>query len=100
MEDVGKMREYLYYAIRNGITPSLARQWVLDWRRATIEPQITEKEVVVQGGQAPVVEHFSTCVYCTKSLKLSQANVVYMHDNCLKEAQQTAPEGPTTNDSQ
>jgi ParB/RepB/Spo0J family partition protein len=86
MEDVGKMHEYLHYAIRSGITPSLARQWVIDWRRSTVEPQIQEREVISEGGKVPVIEHFSTCVYCQQSIKLNEANVVYIHDSCLKEA--------------
>lgn len=99
MEDVGKMREYLHYAIRSGITPSLARQWVLDWRRSTTEAPVTEREVVTEGGQAPLVEHFSTCVYCNQSIKLAEANVVYLHDQCLRDARQTAPTPPPLDNS-
>ena len=90
MEDVAKMREYLHYAIRSGISPGLARQWVLDWRRSITEPQIEEREVITEGGQIPVIEHFSKCVYCTEPIKLSEANVVYIHDKCLKDTQQTS----------
>jgi len=91
MEDIGKMRQYLHYAIRSGITPGLARQWVIDWRRSLTEHQTVNDDVIVEGGNTPVIEHFSTCIYCNESIKLAEANVVYMHDKCLKEAQQTAP---------
>lgn len=94
MEDVGKMREYLHYAIRNGITPALARQWVIDWRRSTTGPSAGEVEVVVEGGEAPKIESFSTCIYCQKPIKLNEANVVYIHDNCLKETQKPIAEAP------
>lgn len=99
MEDVGKMREYLHYAIRSGITPALARQWVMDWRRSLTDAQRVDDEVIVAGGEVPVVEHFSTCIYCNRSIKLSEANVVYIHDDCLKTAQDTAPPKPDSSDS-
>lgn len=97
MEDLSKMREYLHYAVRSGITPALARQWVLDWRRSITEPPIQTRETIVEGGEVPKIEHFSTCVYCNQSIKLSEANVVYMHDKCLKEARETTPETPQPN---
>ena len=98
MEDVAKMREYLHYAIRSGITPSLARQWVIDWRRSITEPGIEEREVITEGGQVPVIEHFSTCVYCTQPIKLTEANVVYIHDKCLKDTRETAQNNPVSNE--
>jgi len=100
MEDVAKMREYLHYAVRNGISPAMARQWVVDWRRSIAEPQVEERETIMEGGQVPVIEHFSACVYCTESIKLSEANVVYIHDKCLKDTQQTAPAIQIPNDPQ
>jgi ParB/RepB/Spo0J family partition protein len=96
MEDVGKMREYLHYAIRSGITPALARQWVIDWRRSLTDAQRVDDEVVVSGGDVPVVEHFSTCIYCNQPIKLAEANVVYIHDHCLKTVQETALPNPNS----
>lgn len=89
MDDIGKMREYLHYAIRNGITSTLARQWVQDWRRSITESRVEEREVIVSGGETPIIEHFSTCIYCKEPIKLNEANVVYVHDKCLTEIQRT-----------
>jgi len=101
MEDIGKMREYLHYAIRSGITSDLARQWVMDWRRSITEPTMQESEVILEGGQVPVIEHFSTCVYCQQPIKLTEANVVYIHDKCLTEVQKpTVEEQPQPSSSQ
>lgn len=85
MEDKDKMLEYLFYSIRNGITQELAKKWVQDWRRSTETPQISEEQSFNPGTQTQVIEHFAKCIYCKEKLNLSQANVVYIHDHCLKE---------------
>ena len=86
MADLTKMKEYLHYAIRNGITPLLARQWVIDYNRAS--QQRPTEPVSDDRGVAPSeqIEHTSKCIYCQKPIKLSEANVVYIHDRCLQEA--------------
>jgi len=86
LDDLPKMREYLKFAVLNGITASLSRQWVQDYQRSkepqTQPPQTTHAPDPATG----VMEHLSTCVFCMKPINLREANVVYIHDRCLDEA--------------
>ena len=86
LDDLPKMREYLKYAILNGITQSLARQWVEDFKRSQ-NPQ-TQTTIVSQSHNPTtgIVETFSTCIFCTQPINLREANVVYIHDKCFDEA--------------
>lgn len=96
MDDLVKMREYLKYAVLNGITSTLARQWVIDFHRSQ-EPQNQQTEFVrAKNPDTGVIENLSTCIFCLKPINLREANVVYIHDHCLNEANSrslpTAPE--------
>lgn len=99
MQDLAKMREYLHYAIRNGITTTLARQWVTDYRRSITQQAVEERETTGGGGGEPMIESYAKCIYCKHGLKLAEANVVYIHDACLDEANAIEPaakEEPTS----
>lgn len=86
LDDLPKMREYLKYAVLNGITASLSRQWVLDFKRSQ-EPVNQQLEPAhVANPATGIIEHLSTCIYCGKPINLREANVVYIHDRCLDEA--------------
>lgn len=85
IKDIDKLREYLNYAIRSGIVPSLAKQWVEDYNREKI-PFTPAPETGEENGEPPAyIEQQTTCVYCTETLKLSEAEIVYMHPICLTE---------------
>ncbi len=94
MDDLVKMREYLKYAVLNGITSTLARQWVVDFHRSR-EPQNQEHEFSrAKNPDTGIIENLSTCIFCMKPINLREANVVYIHDKCLDEAnrrQDTTP---------
>ena len=83
IKEMDKLREYLGYAVRSGIVPSLARKWVDDYLRPL--QVITPVEGAVQNqGEEPVYpEQQTTCIYCTEALKLGDAAIVYMHPDCL-----------------
>lgn len=86
MEDLVKMREYLKYAVLNGITSTLARQWVVDYHRSQ-EPASKQHEFTHTVNKVSgVIENLSTCIFCMKPINLREANVVYIHDKCLDEA--------------
>jgi len=86
LDDLPKMREYLKYAVLNGITSDLARQWVLDYKRS-VEPQNKDQQFIhSQNPNTGSIENLSTCIYCQQPINLKEANVVYIHDKCLDEA--------------
>ena len=83
LKDIDKLIEYLGYAIKSGIVPSLARQWVDDFNAQQQPPPET---TITENGEIenPVyIEQQTTCVYCTETLKLSEADIVYIHPLCL-----------------
>lgn len=86
LDDLPKMREYLKYAILNGITASLSRQWVQDYERSKEPQQPTAQTTHAPDPVTGVIEHLSTCVFCMNPINLREANVVYIHDKCLDEA--------------
>ena len=88
-DDLKQMRTAVYYAMRGGMTQEMARKWVQDYYHSKEQPALTETHVTTgQNGQQEI-EHTATCVYCTKGVRLIEAEVVYMHRDCLKSV--TAP---------
>ena len=89
--DENQMRQAVYYAKRSGMTSDMARKWVKDWEyeqkhKHQINPTASDQ----REGVKPV-EHSVECVYCKQPVKLIEASVVYMHPNCLIEANTPAP---------
>lgn len=96
LDDLPKMREYLKFAVLNGITASLSRQWVQDYERSKT-PEIQQHQPThVPDPVTGVMEHLSTCVFCMKPINLREANVVYIHDKCLDEANARTPDPTST----
>lgn len=86
LDDLVKMREYLKYAILNGITQALSHQWVQDYKRSQ-EPQSQTPQITHSHDNASgIIESLSTCIFCMKPINLREANVVYIHDKCLDNA--------------
>ncbi len=86
MDDVIKMREFLKYAIVSGITPDVARRWVQEYRTSQ-DPASSPPETAISADPTSgTIECLSTCIYCQQPLNLKEANVVYIHDRCLSEA--------------
>lgn len=94
MKDPKKMREYLKYATLNGITPKLARKWVVDHNRLIGGGETPSPLRGDESSQSEQIEHTSTCVYCQQSIKLAEANVVYIHNHCLKKADKPVASKP------
>ena len=88
LDDLPKLREYLKYAVLNGITQSLARQWVQDFVRSKEPAPEAKPFTPTENPATGIIENLSTCVFCMKSINLREANVVYIHDDCLREANQ------------
>ncbi len=81
-----QMKSAVYYARRGGMTQEMARKWVQDHKRAEASPQIIAEPEGANGEASHEVEHSADCVYCREGLRLIDAEVVYMHTKCLKEA--------------
>ena len=85
-DDIQQMRQAVYYAKRGGMTQEMARKWVLDHKRAKHESGV--QEVKPPAGTSPEapIEHSARCIFCGEGLRLIEAQVVYMHDHCHREA--------------
>jgi len=102
LEDPTKLQQYLRYAMANGLTGRGAKQWV-DEYYASKKPR--QMAAVVAGGELPeqsIPDQLSRCVFCNNEIKLSEANVVYIHDSCLNETNRLheAPIDPAPADPQ
>jgi len=85
-DDEAQMKSAVYYARRGGMTQEMARKWVQDHRRSKEQPQSREPVDEPANGEQNQVEHQARCVYCREGLRLIDAEVVYMHTKCLREA--------------
>ena len=85
-DDEAQMRSAVYYARRGGMTQEMARKWVQDHKRSKEQPQSREPVEEPANGEPNQVEHQARCVYCRETLRLIDAEVVYMHGKCLNEA--------------
>lgn len=85
-DDPQMMRQAVYYAKRGGMTMEMARKWVLDHKRSKENPQILASPNPLGSADPTPVEHTTKCVFCGQGLRLLEAQVVYMHEHCLHEA--------------
>ena len=86
--DQEQMRSAVFYARRGGMTQEMARKWVQEHKRSKEQPDTFREPEALPTGETPAVEHSSKCVYCREGLRLVDAEVVYMHSKCLREANQ------------
>lgn len=84
--DETQMRSAVYYAKRSGMTSDMARKWVQDYERSKNNPYTQNPTSPDQSEDVQPVEHTTTCIYCRKGLRLIEAEVVYMHSECMKKA--------------
>lgn len=94
--DKSKILTFLRYAIQNGVTPNMARQWVQEDIRAQEGTNIVQS--TGSDGLPPIEEQTSIykCFYDGDPVEAANLTVVYMHDKCAHELQRaisdTAPE--------
>jgi ParB family chromosome partitioning protein len=91
-EDIQQMRTATYYAMRGGMTSEMAKKWVMDYKRTKEKPEVTEQNIINTETGVAEIEHNTKCIYCNQGLSLIEAEVVYMHNKCLREAQATVSE--------
>ena len=84
-DDLGQMRQSVYYAKRSGMTMEMARKWVLDHKRSKENPQTFSSLNSSGNAETAPGEHIMTCVFCRQELRLRDTQVIYVHDHCLDE---------------
>lgn len=89
VDDLKTMNEYVFYAIRNGLTSEGAHKWVEDFVRQKSHPSVTQETTGTDEFDQPIVESIGQCIYCRDSIKLMEADVVYIHPACRFEASKT-----------
>lgn len=94
-DDLKQMRSAVYYAKRGGMTQEMARKWVQDFKRSQENNLIQDQPQIAGNGEAQIIEHTAMCVYCRKGLRLIEAEVVYMHNECLKSVNAPEPQTET-----
>lgn len=85
-DDDAQMRSAVYYAMRGGMTAEMAKKWVVDYKRSKETPSVTAVTSQNDTTGREEVEHFVLCTYCRQNVSLMRAEVVYMHHECLVEA--------------
>lgn len=85
LKDKQKTIEYLEYATKSGLTPALAKRWVEDYLRTLEVARPTSTDVETPTATDTPIESVTTCVYCTKPVKLVEAVITYFHQECHKE---------------
>ena len=77
-------KSYISYAIANGVTPGVARQWRNQWQSQEELPkdpaEVTQEPTTPGRSAGYQVE----CVICKETVPLIEAQTVYTHENCLK----------------
>lgn len=95
-DDLKQMQSAVYYAMRGGMTQEMAAKWVREYKRSKEQPEITEQSIVNPSNNVVEVEHTAPCVYCNEQVRLVEADVVYIHHECLKAAKATVVENPAS----
>lgn len=83
IHDTAKLTEYLRYAVRDGLTPALAKKWVDDYTRTQAIPAPNPEAAPDLSQPNPEITTHSRCVYCKEDIDLAEANTVYIHSHCL-----------------
>lgn len=92
VNDIDTMRKFLFYAIRSGITPGGAKQWVDEWKRGQTAQTVLPVTTAVdqQSGEEYIV--YVHCIYCREQVKMFDATPVYIHQHCFTEINKTPAE--------
>jgi len=94
--DLKQMQSAVYYAKRGGMTQEMAKKWVTDYKRSQEIPTVQEEHVYNDVTQQQELVHTSLCVYCKKGVNLIEAEVVYMHSDCLRDVNKPEVAEPST----
>lgn len=73
---------YLNYAIKGGITPTIAHQWALDWKVNHTETPPPQPEGQEAEPTPPSQTTFTKCGICNEDVEQLKAQVIYVHPDC------------------
>lgn len=85
LHDRKKLVEYLSYAVRSGLTPALAKQWVDEYNRQAAPQPPPPPNGSTLPNQETQHETLTTCIKCTEKVGLAEAVICYMHPKCFEE---------------
>lgn len=87
IEDGSKLKQYLRYAVQSGMTAGTAKRWTDELLRAAIPAQ----QFTPQPSDESMVAHTTNvsgqCFYCMNEVNVLEANIVYVHDECVQARQ-------------
>lgn len=94
IEDPAKLRQYLTYAVRGGMTAGVAKKWVDDLQKPVADVQQFQASPMADSDFVQPNEQTSKCFFCTEAVKLLEAHVVYVHDHCVTERMAQVEDDP------
>ena len=82
IEDPQKREQYISYAIKGGVTPSLAARWKAEANltplpQSALSPSQSQPPPASQGAENPDI-----CEICQQEIKLGELRYVKVHDKC------------------
>lgn len=85
IDELSKLRQYLSYAVRGGMTAGVAKKWVDDLLKPVVPHDEFKMETPEDNAFTTAQEQMSKCFYCMDDIKLLEAHVVYVHPKCIEE---------------
>jgi len=80
--DPEKIKQFLRYAIQNGVTPNMARQWVQDDMQS-LRPKDPNQDQTADGFAVEESQGLRySCELCSEPIDIQELSVVYMHNKC------------------
>jgi len=92
--DVEKIKQFTRYAISNGCTPNIARQWVTDDIREFQQRTNPLSDNLGSLLDEQIENPSYNCVLCSQAIEIQHLTIAYMHDSCHKTV--TTPEQAST----
>lgn len=90
IKDEMKLREMMNYAIGSGVTTAVAKKWVDESLPQPEQKQTFTPMTGDQGNIVPASEQHTNCFYCMQAVRLLEAYVVYVHEDCMKQREADA----------
>ena len=84
IKDPGALNYYLDFAIENGITAEVAKQWVKDWQDATRRAQNDSGSIESLPPAMSVKPTFYACDTCSTAVEISQVKSLRCCAGCFK----------------
>ena len=86
IEDSGRRREYIDYAVRDGVTPAVAQRWYEFAKEGTLPATPSEEFIRETENAEPVKIYPVPCVICGGGIPPAEAKLVFIHKECEQAA--------------